>query len=62
MDRDALRGVQEPLKERYRDDPDAAVVTLTCERDARRRNHLQRRRPVVRSPRRACTRRAAETD
>ena len=30
MDRDALRGVQEPLKERYRDDPDAAVVTLAA--------------------------------
>src|SRR4051795_13248806 len=28
MDRDELRAVQAPLKERYRDDPDAAVVTL----------------------------------
>ena len=30
MDRDELRGVQEPLKERYRSHPDAAVVTLTA--------------------------------
>ena len=60
MDRDELRGVQEPLKERYRDDPDAAVVTLTasgtlgagitCNVTTGRR-----------WPRRACTRRAAET-
>src|SRR5215218_6757457 len=28
MDRDELRAVQAPLKERYRDEPDAAVVTL----------------------------------
>ena len=28
MDRDDLRALQEPLKERYRDDPDAALVTL----------------------------------
>jgi uncharacterized OsmC-like protein len=28
MDRDQLRAVQEPLKERYRSDPEAAVVTL----------------------------------
>ena len=28
MQRDELRAVQEPLKQRYRDDPDAAVVTL----------------------------------
>jgi uncharacterized OsmC-like protein len=28
MDRDALRSLQEPLKERYRADPDAALVTL----------------------------------
>jgi uncharacterized OsmC-like protein len=28
MDRDELRAAQAPLKERYRDDPDAAVVTL----------------------------------
>jgi len=30
MDRDQLRAVQEPLKERYRDDPDEAVVTLAA--------------------------------
>jgi uncharacterized OsmC-like protein len=30
IDRDQLRSIQEPLKERYRDDPDAAVVTLTA--------------------------------
>src|SRR3954452_2407170 len=30
MDRDELRAVQAPLKERYRDEPDAAVVTLTA--------------------------------
>ena len=28
MDHDGLKAVQEPLKERYRDDPDAALVTL----------------------------------
>ena len=28
MDRDALRSLQEPLKQRYRDEPDAARVTL----------------------------------
>ena len=28
MDRDRLRTVQEPLKERYREDPEAALVTL----------------------------------
>jgi len=31
MDRAALRGVQEPLKERYREEPDAALVTLRAE-------------------------------
>ena len=31
MDRDALRALQAPLKQRYRDDPDAAVVTLRAE-------------------------------
>ncbi|HEV7885483.1 MAG TPA: OsmC family protein [Solirubrobacteraceae bacterium] len=30
MDRDGLRSLQEPLKERYRDDPDAALVTLSA--------------------------------
>jgi uncharacterized OsmC-like protein len=30
MDREKLRAVQAPLKERYRDEPDAAVVTLTA--------------------------------
>jgi len=30
MDRDALRAVQEPLKQRYRDEPEAALVTLTA--------------------------------
>ena len=30
MDRAALRSVQEPLKGRYRDDPAAALVTLTA--------------------------------
>ena len=30
MDRDQLRAVQEPLKERYREDPDEAVVTLAA--------------------------------
>ena len=28
MDRQTLKSVQEPLKQRYRDEPDAAVVTL----------------------------------
>lgn len=31
MDRDALRALQAPLKQRYRDDPHAAVVTLRAE-------------------------------
>ncbi|MDW5595809.1 OsmC family protein [Conexibacter stalactiti] len=30
MDRDQLRSVQGPLKERYRDEPEAAVVTLSA--------------------------------
>src|SRR5690349_6884221 len=30
MDRDQLRAVQEPLKEQYREDPDAALVTLAA--------------------------------
>jgi uncharacterized OsmC-like protein len=30
MDRDQLRAVQAPLKERYREEPDAAVVTLSA--------------------------------
>ena|SRR5437660_8089341 len=31
MDRDELRAVQEPLKERYRDEPDTALITLRAE-------------------------------
>ncbi len=31
MDRDELVAVQGPLKERYRDEPDAALVTLSAE-------------------------------
>src|SRR5437868_13766646 len=31
MDADTLRAVQAPLKERYRDDPDAALITLKAE-------------------------------
>jgi uncharacterized OsmC-like protein len=30
MDRDGLRSLQEPLKQRYRDEPGAALVTLTA--------------------------------
>ena len=30
MERDALRAAQDPLKQRYRDDPDAAMVTLVA--------------------------------
>lgn len=30
MDRDQLRAVQTPLKERYREEPEAAVVTLSA--------------------------------
>ena len=30
MDRDALRALQEPLKQRYRDEPEVALVTLTA--------------------------------
>ena len=30
MDRDALRGAQDPLKQRYRDDPAAAAITLSA--------------------------------
>ena len=33
MDRDELRRVQAPLKDRYRDDPSAAVVTLRADGD-----------------------------
>lgn len=31
MDREALRSLQAPLKQRYRDDPDAGIVTLNAE-------------------------------
>ncbi len=31
MDADTLRAIQAPLKDRYRDDPDAAQVTLSAE-------------------------------
>lgn len=31
MDGDALRAIQAPIKERYRDEPDAALVTLRAE-------------------------------
>jgi len=30
MDRDGLRTLQEPLKQRYRDDPETALVTLSA--------------------------------
>ena len=30
MERDALRALQDPLKQHYRDDPDGALVTLTA--------------------------------
>ncbi|MEA2240470.1 MAG: hypothetical protein QOD24_26, partial [Solirubrobacteraceae bacterium] len=30
MDRDGLRTLQEPLKQRYRDDPGTALVTLSA--------------------------------
>ena len=33
MDGDALRALQGPLKQQYRDEPDAAVLTLTAEGD-----------------------------
>lgn len=33
MDADALKALQAPIKARYRDDPDAAVVTLKAEGD-----------------------------
>ncbi len=33
MDADALKALQAPIKARYRDDPDVAVVTLTAEGD-----------------------------
>ena len=33
MDADALRAVQAPLKQQYRDEPEAAVITLTADGD-----------------------------
>ena len=33
MDADALRALQAPLKQQYRDEPEAAVLTLTAEGD-----------------------------
>ena len=33
MSREELQALQTPLKNRYRDDPDAAVVTMTAEGD-----------------------------
>ena len=34
MDIDALRALQAPLKQKYREDPDAAVVTLRASGEA----------------------------
>ena len=31
MEREQLQAIQEPLKERYREDPDAAVITLSAQ-------------------------------
>jgi uncharacterized OsmC-like protein len=31
MDREALKAIQAPIKQQYRDDPDAAVVTLVAD-------------------------------
>ena len=33
MDADTLRALQAPLKQQYRDEPDAAVITLTATGD-----------------------------
>ncbi len=33
MDTDELRAIQKPIKQRYRDDPDTAVVTLRADGD-----------------------------
>ena len=54
MDRDALRALQAPLKESYKDDPDKALITLKADGHARRGRLLlgrhragdRRRRPA----------------
>lgn len=33
MDREQLRGLQQPIKQRYRSDPDSALITLRAEGD-----------------------------
>ena len=31
MDRDTLRSIQQPIKDRYKEDPDSAVITLSAD-------------------------------
>ena len=60
MDRDELRAIQAPLKERYADEPEAALVTLRAD-GALGEGVSCSVRPGGRSPRRACIRRPAAT-
>ena len=48
MDANALKTLQAPLKERYREKPEAAVVTLKAEGQHRRGRDLLGRRPARR--------------
>ena len=49
MDADTLRALQAPLKQQYRDEPDAAVITLTAEGDIDERASPARSRRAARS-------------
>ena len=55
MNADELRALQAPLKQNYRDNPDAAVITLRARGEATDGLSPARSRPAARSSRRACT-------
>ena len=59
MDKDALKALQAPIKERYRAEPDAAVITLRRKAPSTIRPSPARLRPAAPWPWRACIRRRA---
>ena len=59
MDATALRAMQAPIKERYKGDPGAAMITLKAKGTLDNQASPARSRPGRRSPSRACIRRPA---